>query len=456
MAVIGAVCDDFTGTASAGVLVAKAGAKTGLFFDAKALKEFGSAYDLDAIYVSSNSRHFPPQRAYDAVLEAVKELQGSNVKYFSKKIDTTLRGGIGHEIDAMLDCLGEDVVAVMVTALPASKRICVGGHAVIDGVVLTETFAVNDVKTPVRECYIPELVGNQSKRKTDLIMLKDVLQGREFLMQKMRESRENGSRIIIIDAISTEHIDIIAQSCVELGWNILAVDPGPFTMQLAYRRGLVGEVKKEKENEIPVRNEKTALLIVGSANPLTRLQLDKLREKNEKIAVVSVSPHKLVEGGMDAALEVTEAVKNIVELFAEKENKPEAIIVETAMHGSVMNLEEEDSKHGYHHGMSSMLINDGLARITDMVLQNVGQKNVAGLLLTGGDTMECVCRKIGVEYIQALDNVVAQVDVGKIIGRYDGLPVIVKGGFCGYEEIEIDIVNRLFLESSRGGEEELL
>ena len=63
--------------------------------------------------------------------------------------------------------------------------------------------------------------------------------------------------------------------------------------------------------------------------------------------------------------------------------------------------------------------------------------------------MECVCREIEVECIQALDNIVAQIDVGSIIGKYQGLPLIAKGGFCGKEDIGIEIVNRLLLESTR-------
>ena len=86
MALIGVVTDDFTGTASAGVLVARTGAKTGLFFDADAVKNFKDAKRLDAVYVSSNSRHLSPERAYEEVAMATKELQNMGIKYLSKKI----------------------------------------------------------------------------------------------------------------------------------------------------------------------------------------------------------------------------------------------------------------------------------------------------------------------------------------------------------------------------------
>ena len=85
MAVIGAVTDDFTGTASAGVLVARSQAKTGLFFDADAVKNFKDSERLDAVYVSSNSRHMPPREAYRAVKEVTEELKQMGIRYYSKK-----------------------------------------------------------------------------------------------------------------------------------------------------------------------------------------------------------------------------------------------------------------------------------------------------------------------------------------------------------------------------------
>lgn len=448
MAVIGAVTDDFTGTASAGVLVARSQAKTGLFFDADAVKNFKDSERLDAVYVSSNSRHMPPREAYRAVKEVTEELKQMGIRYYSKKIDTTLRGGIGYEIDAMLDCLGPDTTAVMVTAMPQSRRVCVGGFSIIDGVILTETPVAKDVKTPVRECYVPELIRGQSKNQVDFICLRDVLSGVDPLKKKLAASKEQKNRIIIVDAITMDHLDIIAKACVQLGWNILAVDPGAFTMKLAYHRGVIGEEKPALSDGAEPDGTKTALFIVGSANPATEKQIDVLCAHGSEYKKVSVSPLALLEGGSDAEKETGRAVCEVTGLL-EQQNRTRAVIVETALHGTVVNLEEEDRKRGYRPGTSSALINRGLAEITKRVLEYAGKERIAGLLLTGGDTMESVCRTIGVECIQALDNIVAQVDVGRIMGAYEGLPIVVKGGFCGYEDIGIDIVERLLLEASK-------
>ncbi len=51
----------------------------------------------------------------------------------------------------MLDQLNEDTIAVVVPAMPQSRRILVGGYSVIDGVALINTPVAQDVRTPVKE-----------------------------------------------------------------------------------------------------------------------------------------------------------------------------------------------------------------------------------------------------------------------------------------------------------------
>lgn len=445
---IGAVTDDFTGTASAGVLIAKSQVKTGLFFDAEAVENFRNVDRLEAIFVSSNSRHLSPTDAYTKVYKTTDVLKKIGVNYFSKKIDTTLRGGIGYEIDAMLDYFGDDMVAIVVTAMPQSRRICVGGFSIIDGVILTETSVAWDVKTPVKECYVPSLLRGQTKRKVDLININNVINGKESLMTAMKESLNKDNKILVIDSLTLEHIDVIAQACVELNWNILAVDPGAFTMKLNYHRGLVKEEMSRTPEIVYENNGKVALFVVGSTNPRTKTQIERLCIADPSNVLIQVSPFALIDGKEVFEKEVNKVVADALHFF-QKEVKPDVIIIETALNGSVVDLKNEDIRHNYDSGTCSKLINEGLAEITDRIMNEVGQESIAGLLLTGGDTMESVCRKLQVSCIQAIDNIVAQVDVGKIMGKYDGLPIIVKGGFCGYEDIGVDIVKRLFIESAK-------
>ena len=361
MPLIGAVADDLTGATTTGVLLARSKARTAVFFNEEAAQEARETASLDAILISSNSRPLPKEEAYDKVKSATNALKAMGVKYFSKRIDTTLRGGVGVEIDAMLDQLNEDTIAVVVPAMPQSRRILVGGYSVIDGVALINTPVAQDVRTPVKENYIPRLLAGQTRRKVGLVTLDQVLKGKEGIKEALTEVRNDGAGVIIVDAITLEDVDQIAQACIDLDWDVVAVDPGPFTSKLAYRRGLIQE---EQPNVPPAASEEGKTVLIAA-------------------------------------------------------------------------------------GMSANRINAGLGTIISQVLEQVGREKIAGLYTTGGDTMVNVCYQLGVECIEVMDYVIPQTDVGRLVGKYDGLPVVGKGGLTGNDNTACDIVERLFKESAR-------
>lgn len=446
MPIIGAVADDLTGATTTGVLLARSKAQTAVFFNEEAAEKAKGADELDAILVSSNSRPLPADEAYEKVKSATLALKRMGVKYFSKRIDTTLRGGVGVEIDAMLDQIGEDAVAVVVPAMPQSRRILVGGYSVIDGVALINTPVAKDVRTPVKENYIPRLLAGQTRRQVGLVTLEKVLAGKEAVEKALEEKRGEGCEVIVVDGITLEDVETIAKACIALKWNVVAVDPGPFTAKLAYERGLIG-VEEPNIPETANEEEKTVLIAAGSATPVTKKQMEVLCE-DERHVRISVEPILLINGGDEAVAEAERAVELAKEMFQEG-SQPRAILFETALHGELLNLDEEDKKRGYASGMSANRINAGLGTIITKLMERVGRDRIAGLYTTGGDTMVNVCYQLGVECIQVMDYVIPQADVGRLVGSYDGLPVVGKGGLTGNDHTACDIVDRLFKEAGR-------
>ena len=446
MPLIGAVADDLTGATTTGVLLARSKARTAVFFNEEAAVKAEGVEDLDAILISSNSRPLPANEAYEKVKSATAALKRMGVKYFSKRIDTTLRGGVGVEIDAMMDVVGDDAVAVVVPAMPQSRRILVGGYSVIDGVALINTPVAQDVRTPVKENYIPRLLGQQTRRNVNLVTLDEVLEGEEAIRDALEAAREAGGEVIIVDAITIEDVEEIAKACIELKWNVIAVDPGPFTSKLAYYRDLIG---REEPNIPPEAEEdgRAVLIAAGSATPVTKKQMEVLCEDPRHVRI-SVDPVALIEGG-DAALDEAFRAVHKAEDLLNSENPPRAILFETALHGELLNLAEEDSKRHYAEGMSADRINAGLGTIISQLLELCGRGKIAGLYTTGGDTMVNVCYQLGVECIEVMDYVIPQTDIGRLVGSYDGLPIVGKGGLTGNDRTACDIVDRLFREAAR-------
>ncbi len=446
MPLIGAVADDLTGATTTGVLLARSKARTAVYFNEEAAQKAEGTDKLDAILISSNSRPLPANEAYDKVKSATTALKNMGVRYFSKRIDTTLRGGVGVEVDAMLDEVGREAVAVVVPAMPQSRRILVGGYSVIDGTALINTPVAQDVRTPVKENYIPRLLSGQTRRKVGLVTLDKILAGEEAVRKALSETREDGCEVIVCDGITLEDVETVAKACIALKWNVVAVDPGPFTSKLAFYRDLI---QTEEPNLPPEADEtgKTVLIAAGSATPVTKRQMEVLCE-DERHVRVPVEPIPLIEGGEQAVAEAEKAVKRAVELLS-SHDQPRAILFETALHGRLLNLDEEDNKRHYAGGMSANRINAGLGLIISKVLESVDREKIAGLYTTGGDTMVNVCYQLGVECLEVTDYVIPQTDVGRLTGSYDGLPVIGKGGLTGNDNTACDIVTRLFGEAAR-------
>ncbi|GHV78881.1 hypothetical protein AGMMS49944_06720 [Spirochaetia bacterium] len=96
------VADDLTGANAVGVLMAKENYRTYSITNAEKLDAVGLR-DCECIVYPTESRSIPPQEAYDRVFKAARSLRSPDVQVYVKRIDTTLRGNLGSETDAMLD-----------------------------------------------------------------------------------------------------------------------------------------------------------------------------------------------------------------------------------------------------------------------------------------------------------------------------------------------------------------
>src|SRR5262245_17358109 len=143
MADVLVVADDLTGGNATGALFARRGLR------AVTVREIAHAHryapDVDVIVVNTGTRHAPPAEARAAVAAVVAAL--GDVRLVVKRVDTTLRGNVGAELDGVLDAL--PARALCVPAFPAAGRTTVGGMHLVDGVPLAETDAARDPLAPV-------------------------------------------------------------------------------------------------------------------------------------------------------------------------------------------------------------------------------------------------------------------------------------------------------------------
>lgn len=443
---VGIIADDLTGATTVGVLLARNNIRTAAFFEDF---EKTDVENIEAIVLSSDSRHLTPENAKTSIRHNLEKLIKQDCTLFSKRIDTTLRGGIGHEVDEFLDNLPENTIGVMVPSMPQSNRILVGGYSIIDGIALSKTDVANDVRTPIRETYVPEIIGKQTRHKIGMVGLASILGGKESTKAALEYQKSLGARIIICDAVSIEEIEMIADSVHELDWNVLAIDPGPFSMALALRKGL-GK-KKLEETKLPLGDkiEKSGkvIAVAGSATAVTRDQI-KYIQKFENVNNINIDPETsaLNKEDQNRVKLITETIQKAHDTLVEPSNN--VTILETAVSTGATNLDELDARNKVEKGVSAANINGMLGEVVLSTLEKDKDNLVKGLYLTGGDTMVSVLKSIGAVGIELIDYVIPQTDFGKVIGgNYAGLSIIGKGGLTGKLDTAAVAINKIIAES---------
>lgn len=432
MAKVVIIADDLTGANATSVLLARRGFKAATFLDLNKYDPEDNK-DLNIVSISTDSRAIEEETAYKRVKEVVDFFRNEDVVMYAKRIDSTLRGNIGAEVAAVLDNLSKDTFAIVVPSFPSSGRVCIGGYLMVNQIPLERTDVSKDPKTPVTTSKVATLIEKQIKEKVGFIELDRVLKGIDSIKNAIINEKENGCRVIIVDATTDDDISKIAKAVKKTGINAVSVDPGPFTAALAEE--MLGEAKLSPGQKV--------MVTVGSVSNLTRKQLEELKLKHSP-HLASVSAEKLIytESVDDEINRVTETLLNNLEGY-------DVIGVTTSSNEEeVLNLGEIAGRLQITEDEVSQRIANGLATITRRVLDG-SNAAIGGLFTSGGDVTVAVCKKLQSAGIEVKDEVLPLAVYGRITkGQYNNTPIITKGGLIGDEKAISKCVDYLLTKLS--------
>src|SRR3712207_1912317 len=268
------VADDLTGSNATCSLLKKIGLRAASVFQLSSEK----MEEMDVISYSTDSRGITKEEAYERVKRAINVLKRDEILLYNKRIDSTLRGNIGAEIDAMLEQLEEDRIAVVVPSYPDSGRIVVNNIMLVNGTLLENSDAGRDPKTPIHTSCVEELIKKQTKYTSYYFHLEAIAKEEKSLLKEIQEQGKK-NRILIFDAVTNEDIIKIARAVSQSDFKIITVDPGPFTMYYAK--------ELQKKNHL----EKKIFMVIGSATETTKKQIEYILQQ-EDIFLEKMNPKK--------------------------------------------------------------------------------------------------------------------------------------------------------------------
>ena len=406
------IADDLTGSNATCSLFKKIGLRA-----ASILKLQGDInYDVDVISYSTASRGLDKEEAYNKVSEAIKILKNKDVLVYNKRIDSTLRGNIGTEINAMLDNLEDDRIAVVIPSYPDSGRIVVNKTMLVNGVLLENSDAGKDPKTPIKTSCVESLIQKGIKYSSTYFTLSDIEQPIEEIVKKIQEAIKK-SRVLIFDAVNNEDIIKISKAIINSDINIITVDPGPFT--LYYSKEL------QKKNHL----EKKILMVIGSVTATTKKQIEYILQE-ENIFLVKMKVEDFFE--KETCLK---EIERVISFIKKGIVSYDLFLVTTSPIGDEKKADLQKLAENLNTTVEeiSKIIANTLTETVVKILKET--EKFEGVYSSGGDITIALLEKLKAIGVEIREEVIPLAAYGRLIGGdFPNLKLVSKGGMVGDEK----------------------
>lgn len=407
---IGVLADDLTGAFDTGVQFRNWGLSVevliGDFKDASKLS-------CDVVVVDTESRLLNRNDAYRRVRVATERLMQLGVERVYKKVDSTLRGNIGAELDAAMEA-SEAGFAFFAPAYPTYGRTTLSGKQLVDNAPVEKTEYVDELVAKTSD--VAAIIGVQSRRRVGLVDHGAVEAGVNSIKTRVETLKREGFEVAVFDVLTEKHLIDIAQS---IGDTRLLVGSAGFASEVPLGLGL--------------RSLKPVLSVCGSTRRLSRAQVRNLRDRLG-FREVGIGITRLIDGEAAVKDEIRRCVGESVEAL---KAGIDVSLTSAPKEGSVDEFIAYAAGHGIKEAEAKLFIEEAMGEITSIILS---EAEVLGLLLTGGATGLMVCQKLGADSA----SIVEEIEPGiPLLMLNTGIPAVTKAGGFGVDDSLIQATQRV-------------
>lgn len=401
------IADDLTGANDTGAQFAGQGVTTLVVVDPDdAFKAIPEACEV--LVVSTESRHLNAMDAAARVEKLTAQGRELGVQRFYKKTDSTLRGNIGAELEALLRASGRPLLAYA-PAFPKLGRFTREGCQFIGERLVHETEFAADPLDPVAGSYIPDLIRKQSQLPIRVIP-KD--------QRDQNFGNCESPCIAVFDAQSDEELERIG--AVLRDQDNLGALAGSAGFASCLPR-LLGLKRNLQPKERLIRGP--MLVISGSLNEVSLRQAE--AGEASGFVVVDASTDALINANAGGESDV----KRILETLSRHREAGQDIILRTA--SGRENLESPRrpaDRPGFQNPSLHRRVADGVAAI---IRQALDQNRYDALVVFGGDTLAAVMRAMGWSALSPKREILPGVVLAETLGGAIDLTLVSKAGGFG-------------------------
>ncbi|MDA0337708.1 MAG: hypothetical protein O2782_21290 [bacterium] len=396
------LADDFTGACDTALQFVRAG------LSARVQVAGVPAGDVDVLVWDTQTRNHPAAVARDRVADAVVRLEPFLDRLWYKKVDSTLRGAIGAEVEIVLRRTRRDL-CVLAPALPDAGRTTLAGTHFVDGIALHRSPAGQDPGAPVLHSSITDLLASTASLRSTVVPLSLVHAGAEPLHAAL--ARLAGPVVAIVDAQASSDLRTIAAAAARL-------DPPPLLCGSAGLAAFVPEAfglrSQAPRPQAGTSRGGMLLILAGSATRHTRQQLDHLHQHQHQ--------HWAVQEILVAATDDADGIA------------ARAMAGSTA--GSIVAILSVPPDEPDPDAALRIMARAARCCTRDPML--------SGIAVTGRTTAIILLDELSAGAVNVLESVEAQVPLCRLVdGPAAGLHLITKAGGLGGEDVFVRAARRL-------------
>jgi uncharacterized protein YgbK (DUF1537 family) len=386
---VGLIADDFTGALDSASRLAATGVSVELEL------EPGVSDLLDGCVLCTNSRDLPEIEAIRFTTGAAHRLSG---RILFKKIDSTLRGNSGAEIQSILDSANLSK-ALICPAAPEVGRTVYDGKLYVNGMTLEKTGFAHDPTWPATTADVKQLISRKTGLPITHLGLDVVRSGSAALRSAIDAA---STQLISLDASEDSDLDAIAKVIKEAYHEGCKWLPcGSLGLAFAWASNLLCKSPTSVKPGFPhIQLEGPLLIVVGSSHRVTCEQITAFSQAYP-VPTISVYPENL-EGLPKTAAKLLKSEGVLILHPAENEIQPNS---------------------------AWQRITTTLSKLT-VKLCALSRPGV--LLLTGGEMALSVANACNVQAVRVMGELQPGIPLSWLRGgALDGLNIITKAGGFG-------------------------
>ena len=269
------LADDLTGALEVGSKFAAAGV-TSQVRTGPSLVPGDLHHAAGAFVVDTETRHTGATEAARCVHDLAQIARAEDFTCIFKKTDSTLRGNIGAELEALVEAYSGSPL-LYVPAYPQMRRTVKNGSLYVDGVPVGVTGFASDPLNPVTESHIPTLLAAQCKLRLRSTTVADVIYSEPW-------------SITICDGETDAEVEAAARAFATSPVFRLAAGPSGFATHLARLVDLPGHPPSAMPN---IGN---ALIVNGSLHKVSLQQTEQAKRNGFRFIDAGTIPTTLHDG----------------------------------------------------------------------------------------------------------------------------------------------------------------